>query len=133
MKSIFILLVCVLLLSINSQEQQPDFIFDCSKQCGKEMSCFGQDNICVPQYCTISCEDSIIKTSLDIDPNDWQDFVAMKETFSKPNQKAVTGNCTELAAFRHNVVSWGYNVTKIIDDREKRIKNVKCLDQKKRR
>jgi len=31
---------------------------------------------------------SIIKTSLDIDPNDWQDFVAMKETFFKTKSKS---------------------------------------------
>jgi len=107
----------VLVLNVFTQEQKilpvDEFTFDCTSLCGKDMSCYGKEKTCVPQICTKKCSNFLERVPLNIDPNDWQDYVSIKEIFSvEANSNATIGDCGELKAFRHNVVNWKYNVKK---------------------
>jgi len=67
MRSFVLALLFIALLGVFTQQPaQGDFTFDCPS-CGPEMSCFGKEKSCVPQFCTINCTDSLLKVPLNID------------------------------------------------------------------
>jgi len=80
---------------------------------------------CVVKYCTTPCNGVSFKFALNVNPNDWHDWVTMEGIFQPYGGAAtnVVKDCGAIQAYRPNVVAWGYDVGTIIDARVTALSN----------
>jgi len=125
------LVVCLLITYIFTQWSQQCTQNSLCQQNGQWQGCYNgginQGGACVTTYCTTTCGGATPTQNfpLNINPNDWTDYVTMQGVFQPSGGSALSTvkDCSAIAAYRYNVVAWGaqYNVATIIDARVSRL------------